>query len=243
MTAKKKYEDEKDFDSKLAKALKRKASDERQLDEAKKMEEKLLSEVSEVKAKLADAESTLKQATEAEQEKEEVVRDARNVLKETEGDYNKVSKTMNAEENDLMVLRQKLHETLQKARVDEVELPMVETEDVDEEDGDNVEDSQASSARTIGRSRNSNSQSATQESSAFSEHFSQREDSKVAKDRRDAGKVDFSSMDEDLKLRRSASEEEKLKTKFESRISKLTQEIEGIAPNMKVSLFLFLSCG
>jgi hypothetical protein len=222
--------------------LKRKVTEESQLDEAKKLEEKLLSEVSEVKAKLADAESTLKQATEAEQEKEEVVRDARNVLKEAEGDYNKVSKTMNAEENDLMILRQKLHETLQKARVDEVELPMLDTEDGEEDDGDNVEDSQATSARTSSRSRSSNSQSATQESSAFSEHFSQREDSKVAKDRRDAGKVDFSSMDEDLKMRRSASEEDKLKTKFESRISKLTQEIEGIAPNMKVRLFFFLLC-
>ena len=219
----------------------RKVTDESQHDEAKKLEEKLLSQVSEIKAKLADAESTLKQATEAEQEKEEVVRDARNVLKEAEGDYNKVSKTMNAEENDLMILRQKLHETLQKARVDEVELPMLDNEDVDKDDGDNIEDSQASSARTSSRSRSSNSQSATQESSAFSEHFSQREDSKVAKDRRDAGKVDFSSMDEDLKMRRSASEEDKLKTKFESRISKFTQEIEGIAPNMKVS-YSFLYC-
>lgn len=240
LTAKKKYEDEKDFDSKLAKASKRKASNESQLKEAMKSDEKLLSGVSEVKAKLADAESTLKQATETEQEKDEVVRVARSNLKEAEGDYNKVSKTMNAEENDLMVLRQKLHETLQKARVDEVELPMLETEEVDEDDEDDVGGSQASSSRTNSRSRNTNSQSATQDSSAYSEHFSQRDDSKVAKDRRDASKVNFSSMDEDLKLRRSASEDDKLKSKFESRIAKLTQEIDGIAPNMKVSLFLIL---
>ena len=51
------------FYSNLAKALKRKVTDESQLYEATKLEEKLLSEVSEVKAKLADAESTLKQAT------------------------------------------------------------------------------------------------------------------------------------------------------------------------------------
>ena len=188
--------------------------------------------MSEIKAKLADAEATLKQAMEVEQEKEEVVREARGVLKEAEGDCAKVSKTMTSEEGDLMQLRQNLHETLQKARVDEVELPMLEADEMDEDD-DEVEESQAS---TRSSRRGSTSQSATQESTvSYSEHFSQREDSKVAKDRRDASKVDFSSMDEDLKMRRSASEEDKLKKKFESKISKLSQEIEGIAPNMKVS--------
>ena len=50
-----------------------------------------MSEVSEIKAKLADAEATMKQAMETEQEKEEAVRDARNDLKEAESDFNKVS--------------------------------------------------------------------------------------------------------------------------------------------------------
>eukprot|EP00579_Thalassiosira_antarctica_P001997 CAMPEP_0201868672 /NCGR_PEP_ID=MMETSP0902-20130614/2454_1 /ASSEMBLY_ACC=CAM_ASM_000551 /TAXON_ID=420261 /ORGANISM="Thalassiosira antarctica, Strain CCMP982" /LENGTH=1327 /DNA_ID=CAMNT_0048394037 /DNA_START=180 /DNA_END=4163 /DNA_ORIENTATION=+ len=231
LTAKKKYEDEKDFDNKLDKALKKKTNHESQLEEAEETEEKLLSEVSEIKAKLADAESTLKQATETEQAKDEVVREASSALKETQGDYNKVTKTMNAEESDLMVLRQKLHENLQKARVDEVELPMLDAEDMEENDDDEVEGSQISSRS----SRRDSSQTATQESTVSSQHFSQREDSKVAKDRRDASKVDFSTMDEDLKVRRSASEEDKLRKKFESKISKFTQEIEGIAPNMKAS--------
>ena len=91
LTAKKKYEDEKDFDDKLAKATKKKANHESQLEEAEETEEKLLSEVSEIKAKLADAEATMKQAMETEQEKEEAVRDARNALKEAESDFNKVS--------------------------------------------------------------------------------------------------------------------------------------------------------
>jgi len=239
LTAKKKYEDEKDFENKLVKAMNKKTKQETQLEESEETEEMLLSEVSEIKAKLADAESTLKQAMEAEQEKDEIVRDARSVLKEAEGDHKKVTKTINAEESDLMVLRQKLHENLQKARVDEVELPMLDAaEEVNEENDENVEDSQASESatRSSSRTRNSTSQSATQESTVtYSEHFSQRDNSKVAKDRKDASKVDFSNMDEDLKLRRSAAEEEKLRKKFESKISKLTQEIEGIAPNMKAS--------
>lgn len=177
--------------------------------------------------RLADAEAELKLAAERELELEEVVREARNVLKEAEDDCSKVTKTMNNEESDLMVLRQKLHETLQKARVDEVELPMISAEDMDEDEAEGSEWSDSRQSRRL-------SQHATQEST-LSSHFSQREDSRVAKDRRDAGKVDFSTMEEDFKLRRSASEEDKLRKKFESKISKLTAEIEGIMPNMKAA--------
>ena len=173
----------------------------------------------------------MKQATEQEQEFEEVVRAASNVLKEVEEDCSKVVKALNIEESDLMVLRQKLHETLQKARVDEVELPIISEEDTNADKDFEAEDSQmSSSART---SKRRLSQHTTQESLT---QFSQREDSKVAKDRRDAGKVDFSSMDEELRKSLPAAEEDKLRKKFESKISKLSAEIEGIAPNMKVSI-------
>ena len=133
-----------------------------------------------------------------------------------------------------MVLRQKLHETLQKAKVDEVDLPMLDVDDMDEDEDTAIEDSQASgSTKRSSRTRGSGTQGTT--GTQESEHFSQRDDAKVSEDRKAAGKVDFSTMDEDLKMRRSASEEEKLRKKFDSKISKLTQEIEGIAPNMKVS--------
>jgi len=228
LTAKKKYEDEKDYDAKLASATKKKTKHEKELKKAVETEEELTSEVSEIKAKLADAESSLKQATEKEQDLEEAVREARDALNEAEGDSSKVQKQVNAEDNDLAVLRQTLHETLQKAKVDEVELPVASDDDEMEEDDDEVESSDLSGGR---RSRRSSQQSSTQDST----HFSQRNNSMVVKDRKDASNVDFSNMDEDLKMRRSAAEKEKLQQKFESKISKLNQEIEGIAPNMKAA--------
>ena len=232
LTAKKKYEDEKDFDSKLAKANKKKANHESQLEETEEAEETLLAKVSGINAKLADAEASFKQAMETEQENDEVVRDARNVLKEAEGDLNKVTKSMNAEESDIMVLRQNLHETLQKARVDEVDLPMLDADDMDEdEDADNeASESTKRSSRRSG-SLSGSLGTGTQDS----EHFSQRGDPKVSEDRKAASNIDFSAIDENLKMCRSASEEHALKKKFEGKISKLTQDIEGIAPNMKAS--------
>jgi len=231
LTAKKKYEDEKDYDAKLASATKKKTKHEKELKKAIETEEELTSEVSEIKAKLADAESSLKQATEKEQDLEEAVREARDALNEAEGDSSKVQKQVNAEDNDLAVLRQTLHETLQKAKVDEVELPVASDDDEMEEDDDEVESSDLGGGR---RSRRSSQQSTTQDST----HFSQRSNSMVVKDRKDASNVDFSNMDEDLKMRRSAAEKEKLQQKFESKISKLNQEIEGIAPNMKVRILI-----
>lgn len=177
--------------------------------------------------RLADAEAELKKATENEQEVDGRVREAHSLLKEAEEDLSKINKALSNEESDLRILRQKLHDTLQKARVDEVELPMVSEGDEDMADGP---DSQMSSF-SHGTSRRS-SQYHTQESST---QYSQRDDSRVAKDRRDAGKVDFSSMEEELRKSLSAVDEEKLKKKFESKIYKLNSEIEGIAPNMKVS--------
>ena len=113
--------------------------------------------------------------------------------------------------------------------------------DVDEMDEVEAEEGADGSQVSSRNSRRSSQQSGSNTQESYvSSHFSQREDSKVVKDRKDAGKVDFSSMDEDLKVRRSASEEEKLRKKFESKISKLSQEIEGIAPNMKVS-FVYCS--
>ena len=229
LTAKKKYEDDKDFEAKLDKAQKKKEKTEEELEEAIETEEKLSSKVADIKAKLADAEATLKLAMESEKEKDDVVRDARKELKEAEGDASKITKSMNNEEGDLAVLRSKLHETLQKARVDEVELPMLDEDDVPSDDDDTDKGSESRS-----RFSGSLSQSNTQES-AFSTHFSQRENNKIRLDRKEASRVDFSNMDEDLKTRRSLQEEEKLQKKFESKISKLNQEIEGIAPNMKAA--------
>ena len=244
MTAKQKYENKKDFDSKLAKAEQKKAEHEGQLKEAEETEEKLLSEVAEVKAQLADAEATLKEAQEAEQAQDGLVREGRAALKEAEADHTKVTKAVNAQESELMVLRQKLHETLQKARVDEVELPTLGAgdaggEEEDAEGGGGVSESQGSSRSSR---RRASQPSETQESLVSSQHFSQGEDAKVAEDRREASRVDFSTMDEDLKMRRSAAEDDKLRKKFEVKISKLTQEIEGIAPNMKVGDFLACCC-
>ncbi|KAL7521334.1 hypothetical protein ACHAWX_006015 [Stephanocyclus meneghinianus] len=230
LTARKKYENEKDFDDKLSKATKKKITHESELESAEEAERKLMARVSEAKAKLADAEAELKQATEDEVAVEELVRAARNVLKEVEEDCSKAMKALNNEESDLMVLRQKLHETLQKARVDEVELPLISEEDTNTNKDFEAEESQmSSSARS---SKRLLSQHATQESLT---HFSQREDSKVAKDRKDAGKVDFSTMDEELRKSLPAAEEDKLRKKFESKIAKLSAEIEGIAPNMKAA--------
>lgn len=224
---KKKYEDEKDYDAKLENAKKKKAKHESQLKKAVEKEEGLTSEVSEINAKLADAEASLKQATEKEQELEEVVREARDALKEAEGDASKVQKQVNVEDDDLALFRQTLHETLQKAKVDEVDLPMASgDDDMDEDDDDEVESNELSGGRRSRRSQQSTTQDST--------HFSQRSNSMVVKDRKDASNVDFSNMDEDLKMRHSAAEKDKLQQKFESKISKLNQEIEGIAPNMKV---------
>ena len=78
------------------------------------------------------------------------------------------------------------------------------------------------------------SQPETQES-LISTHFSQPDDSKVIKDRNDSDKVNFDSLRSELMKRLSDREEKKVRLDFENNITKLTTQIEGMTPNMRVS--------
>jgi len=53
------------------------------------------------------------------------VNEAQKQFSEAQADKLKLSKTINSEESALEKLSGKLHETLQKARVEEVDLPIV----------------------------------------------------------------------------------------------------------------------
>jgi hypothetical protein len=146
-----------------------------------------------------------------------------------------------AEEAALERLRGKLHETLQKARVEEVDMPMIEdsagspsrrTRSGRQLAGESDEEEEEEESEE----RPSSSEPRTQESGRSGEmtQFSQDDNPKVIRDKNDAAKVDFSKMHRDLKQRLSDREERKVRKDFDDQRSKIDAEIEGMAPNMKV---------
>lgn len=249
LTEKKAYEDKRDFDQPLAKAEKRLKDRKAKLKEAEEREEELLEQIADKKANLANAEDDLKEVQEREKEQDGLVREAQKDHSEAQAEQLRIQKAINAETGALERLRGKLHETLQKARVDEVDLPLVRSSN-DEEDEDEDEEEAASvpqSRKRRGRKRKNNDDEEEDEDeemeeagsssagassdgrfsnlmsqeSNLSTHFSQRDDVKVIKDRKDAGRVDFEQLDRKLRKSLSDRDEKKLRKDFEDEINKL----------------------
>mmetsp|Transcript_12233 Transcript_12233/g.18122 ORF Transcript_12233/g.18122 Transcript_12233/m.18122 type:complete len:1306 (-) Transcript_12233:502-4419(-) len=230
LASKRDYEIGRDFKVPIAKAEKRLENRKMKLEEAKKTEEELLEQVAKAKAKLADAEASLKQAAEDEKEHDEAARLAQIAFSEAQAEHLRVSKAINTEESALERLRGKLHETLQKARVEEVELSMAgESETAEEGTSQKDDEAEESSEEQEGFSQPLSQQS------GLTTHFSQKDDARVVKDRKDANKVDFTNLRPELKSRSSDRAEKKIRQDFEDQISKLAADVEAMSPNMKAS--------
>lgn len=235
LKAQKKYEEDRNFDDVLSKKEKAISNLEKKLGTAKVTEDELNESISGYKAKLADVEAELEDANRIEKRYEDEVRSAQADYKEAQSNGAKLSKTLNSEEAHIERLRVKLHETLQKARVEEAEIPFVD--DVDDSES-NVSSSHSSQSKR--KKRSSRSESESQGSSdpqtqgtMASMHFSQADDSRVVKDRNETDRIDFSSLREDLKNRLSDKKEKELLKRFEDSIESISAQIEGMAPNMK----------
>jgi structural maintenance of chromosome 1 len=236
------YESNRDLKKPMKLAEKRITDRMEKLAKCEKRQAKFLEQVEEATAKLAEAEDLVKEAADKEKSFDEDVQAAQTSYAEAQGERTKITKAVSAEEHTLERLRGKLHETLQKARVEEVELPLIrskssggrtrskqntEEDDEDEEEEEEEDESQFTSTQAL-------SMPMTQES-GFTTVFSQADYPAVAKDRKNAAKVDFSKRRANLKKKISDREENKLKKDFEDQIHKLTVDIEGMTPNMKAT--------
>jgi structural maintenance of chromosome 1 len=238
----KEYEVNRDLKLPIAKLEKRLKGHKAKLKEAEKREKELQRDVKAAKKKLEAADAAVQEASEKESALEEEVKSLQKEFKETQNERAKVSKSVTAEEAALERLRGKLHETLQKARVEEVDLPMIDSEGSaarktrsgrtigDTSEDDMEEDEEVASESQQSEARTQNSLMMTQ--------FSQENNPKVIADKDEAAKVDFSKMRADLKQRLKDREERKIRKDFEDQRTKLEGEIEGMAPNMKVCEFV-----
>lgn len=235
--AQKSYEESRDFVGPSHQARKSIEAHENKLAAAEEKQKILLAQEATAKADLADSEASLQEVTKHEQERENEAKEAQQAYAEAQTEATEMKKKIRGVESGLEKLRHKLHEILQRARVEEVELPLLENdedEDVEEEDEDEDPSEPTTSAQATSKETSSGQRLMTQ-SSAVSMHFSQKDDPRVAREREDVSKVDFSSLRNQLRQRVKEKEDRNLRNKFESQISKLAEEIERMTPNMKAN--------
>ena len=246
-----KYETGRDLDKPIERTEKRIGDRKKELKKAQEHEKDLKKQLEEITKALAEADETLKESKETVKKAEAAVRVAQEAFKEAEAERVKLSKASSAEDTAIERLRGKLHETLQKARVEEVELPLVSDSpqqgrtraqrlseglhhQEDESGEDNDEDEAQSSQRASTQQSGPDSFPFTQDSRTET-HFSQADGAAVVRDRDKASKVDFMVLREDLKHHLSDREERQMRKEFDEKIAKITADIEAITPNMKAS--------
>lgn len=216
------YEKNRDFAKPLKNLEKRIGDNKKKLETTQKRETQLEEQVDKAKAELADAEEKVKESTEAEKSFEEEVEAAQAEYAESQSERNKANKAVNSGAAALERLRATLHETLQRARVEEVELPMLD------DNSSSTGDAQSQTTRS------SNSQAAATQDSSMP-HFSQEDSRKVVKDKRTMSKINYAGLKEEMKQRPSEKEEKRMKKEFEERINSVIAEIEETSPNMKAA--------
>eukprot|EP00977_Amphora_coffeiformis_P002471 scaffold464_cov181-Amphora_coffeaeformis.AAC.9 len=247
---KQKYETGRDLDKPIERTEKRIGDRQKELKKAQEHEKHLKQQLEEIKQSLAKADEALKESKENVKTAEAAVRIAQDAFKEAETERVKLSKASATEDTAIERLRGKLHETLQKARVEEVELPMVSDSPQqgrtraqrlseglhhkEDEPGDEEDDEGRASERASTQQSVPDSFPFTQDSRTET-HFSQANGLAVVRDRDKASKVDFMLLREDLKHHLSDREERQMRKEFDEKISKITADIEAITPNMKAS--------
>jgi len=226
------YEDGRDFASPVAKIEKKIAASKKSLEDCKNKEADLTKKVEEATKQLAEAVAVCEKAIKAEQDVEKEVAAAQKAFTEAQSERLTISKSMNTEEAELERLRGELHEILQKARVEEVDLPLIKQKN---KKGENVEDDDAEDD-DMSLSQGSDSQSQGDSQGSTATRFSQGSDKKVKKDKKEASKVDFSSLKPELRARlNSDRDEKKIRVKFEDQIARIMQELQAMVPNMKAN--------
>lgn len=131
LKAQKAYEEERDSDEVINAKERTLETLKRKLGTAEKRETKIVESMAESKANLADIESKLEKVRHDETENEDKVRAAQKDYKTSQQEASKLSKNLSNEEANLERFKAKQHETLQMARVQEAEIPLVDEENVD----------------------------------------------------------------------------------------------------------------
>lgn len=232
LKAQKQYEENRDFSDDIAKRALSIKKMEKKLEDAEARESEFTNSIAELKAQVASIESELEDAKTTEKEHDDEVKKAQNEYKQGQSNAKSIGKTIDTEEANLEGLRAKLHETLQKARVEEAEIPLTDSSD---QEGESSRSSR--SRRRSGQDDDSEMQDSSlpmTQGTFISTHFSQHDDSRVMKDRNDTNRIDFSQLNKDLQKRVSDNKEKDLYRKFTDNIEKVTMQIEGMSPNMKV---------
>ena len=232
----KEYESGRDMQGPVTRVEKRIKERTKSLEKAQKRHSETEEKIADAKDKLEDAEAAVAEALDKEKEFDSSIQSAQESFDEVHVERSRVNKAISTEETALERLRAKLHETLQKARVEEIQLPHVgdrRTSKTRSSRRLRAEEDEESEPDDVSSVDEMQSEAFTQGTTRSRHHYSQASDPVVVRDQEKAADLDFSDMKKELKQRLSDREEKTKRKEFESSIADIAAKIESITPNMK----------
>lgn len=148
------------------------------------------------------------------------------------------SKKVTAEESALERLRAQLHEVLQKAQVDEVELPVKDgARQSDDEEGDEESSEEGSMGGRGTKRRAQDAPPSSSSGASSSMHFSQSDSRTVQADDAAAHRIDLSRLRKHRTVKDKAELEDIL-SRYLSQMAALQAEMDRLQPNLKAAEML-----
>jgi structural maintenance of chromosome 1 len=230
------YETSRDVQQPIARIEKRIRDRKATLAQAKERREALENELAGIREHLEEAVAAVAKAEEDEKEQEASVAQCQKEVNRIQKERSEISKKISNVDAHLERLRGQLHETLQKARIEEVALPLL--------DEDGRRRSRSSRASRSSQGTHDEDDPSSDEDEADDSHahagtqvatqFSQPDNPVVVRDQSEAARLDFSRLRSSLKQKLTEQEEKHLRKEFEAKIEKIQAEISSMNPNMKV---------
>eukprot|EP00611_Tribonema_gayanum_P013793 TRINITY_DN2500_c0_g1_i2.p1 TRINITY_DN2500_c0_g1~~TRINITY_DN2500_c0_g1_i2.p1 ORF type:complete len:879 (-),score=399.53 TRINITY_DN2500_c0_g1_i2:546-3182(-) len=221
------YERGRDFQKPLDKITAKAAAKRAAAVEAEKKGADLKKKEEALMRKAEELDGVVKERKEAAGAKEKEVRAVQSERQKRAKERASIGKKMTAEETALERLRARLHEVLQRAAVEEVDLPM--KDQPEDADGDEAMSEASGSTHSRSRQLSADTSQSQQESGP---HFSQAESRTVQKDKEATARVDLDQLKKHRRVS-SAHELQEILGQYTTKIAALRTELQRMQPNLK----------
>ncbi|EWM20420.1 cohesin complex subunit [Nannochloropsis gaditana] len=232
------YEEGRDFEEPLRKAIEKVKALKAEIKTGEDSLASLHKKEEGLKEAMQEAEATLAEAKSLYEEKQKLVRGLTKKRTSSVAARTEIASKITHEESALERIRARIHDILQKARVDEVDLPMLDNAEEGEdgeEDGEESEETESEAGSGMKKLRGSTSTASSSFSGGgeASTHPSHSQAPRIRKDRKELDKINFSSLPKKEKVAKARDELETTRKRYHDRIADLQGEVEKMQPNMR----------
>eukprot|EP01084_Bolivina_argentea_P069262 126066_1 len=224
------YERSRDFEKPLEKLRATLIDRKTKFNELELERTRLMNQIDTLTKRVTDAQSKLTASQADVAEKENDVKKIHEEKAKHTKDKAEKGKRVTVEEGALERLRARLHQVLQKARVEEVQLPMKKNQGGGDMSEDDDEESECSSKDPSGEQESND-----EGTSAASKRFSQSDSKTVCQDEAAASRIDLSKLKSHRRIEGGGAKLETILSGYVTRMGEMKTALDRLQPNLRAT--------